>query len=111
MNYAKALKLARAITGIQQKELARRAEMDASYVSLIEQNKRTPSTKVIHKLSEALGLPPHLFTLLAMEKQDMTLAHPDELKSLGESLARLLLEREHHDPKKKSSKKKKSRTS
>jgi transcriptional regulator with XRE-family HTH domain len=92
MNYAKALKLARAIAGLQQKELAELADIDASYISLIEQGKRTPSVKAINKLSRGLHIPAHLFTLLAMEGEDVGLAHPDELKSLGESLARLVLD-------------------
>src|SRR6267143_1506460 len=92
MNYSKALKFARAIAGLQQKELASLADIDASYISLIEQGKRTPSVRAIHKLSHALKIPAHLLTFLAMESEDAALAHPDELKSLGESLTRLVME-------------------
>ncbi|HUS11443.1 MAG TPA: helix-turn-helix transcriptional regulator [Pyrinomonadaceae bacterium] len=92
MNYSKALKFARAIAGLQQKELADLAGIDASYISLIEQGKRTPSVRAIHKLSHALKIPAHLLTFLAMESEDAALAHPDELKSLGESLTRLVME-------------------
>ena len=92
MNYSKALKFARAIAGLQQKELADLADIDASYISLIEQGKRTPSVRAIHKLSHALKIPAHLLTFLAMECEDAALAHPEELKSLGESLTRLVME-------------------
>jgi transcriptional regulator with XRE-family HTH domain len=98
MNYSKALKFARAIAGLQQKELASLAEIDASYISLIEQGKRTPSVRAIHKLSHALKIPAHLLTFLAMESEDAALAHPDELKSLGESLTRLVMEHGKETP-------------
>ena len=90
MDYGKALRISRAIAGLQQKELAQRAGLDASYVSLLEQGKRTPSLKVVRALSEALKMPTHLFTLLASEKEDLTLVDPSELQQAAESLARVL---------------------
>jgi len=91
MNYAKALRITRAISGMQQKELASKAELDTSYVSLLEQGKRKPSLKTIHVLSKALGIPSELFTLLATESDDLTLTDPTELESVGKTLARLLI--------------------
>lgn len=90
MNYGKALKIARAIKGLQQRELAERSGLTASHLSLIEAGKRKPSVGALHKLSEALEMPTHLLTLLAAESEDLTLVGPEELRSLGESLARLL---------------------
>jgi transcriptional regulator with XRE-family HTH domain len=91
MNYSKALKVARAISGLQQKELAERAELDASYLSLIELGKRKPSLSAIDKLSRALGIPQHLFVLLASEADDLSIADPIELQRAAESLARYLI--------------------
>lgn len=91
MNYGKALRLARALAGLQQQQLADKAGIDASYISLIEQGKRSPSVKFIHKLSKAIGIPPYLFTFLAMEPEDTELLDEKELTSLGEALTRLVL--------------------
>lgn len=96
MDYGKALRLARALSGLQQQQLAEKAETDASYISLIEQGKRTPSVKFINKLSRAIGIPPHLFTFLAMESEDSELLDKDELASVGEALTRLVLK--HGEP-------------
>ncbi len=91
MNYGKALKIARAIKGLQQRELAALSGLTASHLSLIEAGKRKPSVGALHKLSEALEMPTHLLTLLAAESEDLTLIDPEELRALGESLARLLV--------------------
>ena len=91
MDYGKALRLARALSGLQQQQLAELAEIDASYISLIEQGRRTPSVKFIHKLSKALGIPPYLFTFLAMESEDTELLDDAELASIGEALTKLVL--------------------
>ena len=91
MNYGKALRLARAFTGMQQQQLADKAGIDASYISLIEQGKRSPSVKFIHKLSKAIGIPPYLFTFLAMEAEDTELLDEKELASLVEALTKLVL--------------------
>lgn len=91
MDYGKALRLARALTGLQQQELGQVAGIDPSYISLIEQGRRTPSLRLIHKLSRALGIPAHLFTFLAMEAEDSALIDQAELASIGESLAKLVL--------------------
>jgi transcriptional regulator with XRE-family HTH domain len=93
MNYGKALKVARAIAGLQQKEVAELAGLTPSYVSLIEMGKRSPSQKTVEKLSRALKLPSHLFTLLAAEDDDLELTQADELSKVGESLTRILLNR------------------
>jgi transcriptional regulator with XRE-family HTH domain len=91
MNYGKALRIARAVSGVQQQELAERAGLTASYVSLVEMGKRNPSVGAINKLSRALQIPPHLLTILATEPEDTDLVDTKELESLGESLVRLLL--------------------
>ena len=97
MNYGKALRIARASAGLQQQELAKRAGLTASYVSLVEMGKRTPSTSAMRKLSRALEMPPHLLTLLATEPEDTDLMDKKELDSIGESLVRLLIKARRSD--------------
>jgi transcriptional regulator with XRE-family HTH domain len=90
VNYGKALKIARAMTGMQQKELAALVEMDASHISLIEKGKRKPSAQALGRLCQALKIPSHLFMLLGAEKNDLRIAAPDEVQRAAESLAHLL---------------------
>lgn len=91
MNYGKAIKIARAIVGLQQKDLAKRAHIDPSHVCLIEMGKRNPSVDVVEKLSKALTVPPYLLTLLAAESEDLNITDPVELKRVSELLARFML--------------------
>jgi transcriptional regulator with XRE-family HTH domain len=97
MNYGKALKLARALANLSQKDLAARAELDPSYVSLIEKGTRRPSLTALERLAEALGIPNDLLVLMAAEKEDLKLRDPEELRQALESMARLVL---HHVPSK-----------
>jgi transcriptional regulator with XRE-family HTH domain len=97
MNYGKALKLARALANLNQKDLAERAGLDPSHVSLIEKGTRRPSLIALEKLSTALGIPSDLFVLMAAEKDDLKLRDPEELQRALESMARLLLQ--HVPPK------------
>jgi transcriptional regulator with XRE-family HTH domain len=91
MDYGKALRISRAIAGLQQKELADRTNLDASYISMIEMGKRKPSLKAARLLSSALGIPTHLFTLLATESGDVEHLAPVEIEEIGMLLTRLLL--------------------
>lgn len=91
MDYAKALKVARAITGLQQKELAVQSGLDPSHISLIEKGRRRPSLEAVTKLSKALQIPEHLFTLLAAEPQDLANVSPAELSRIAASLTQFLV--------------------
>jgi transcriptional regulator with XRE-family HTH domain len=98
MDYSKALKVARAITGLQQKELAQRSGLDPSHISLIEKGRRKPSVRALSRLSGALEIPDHLFTLLAAEPQDLAHVSPDELSRIAESLTQFLVGRRNDVP-------------
>jgi len=91
MDYAKALKIARAISGLQQKELAVLAGVDPSHISLIESGKRTPSVHLLERVSSALDIPDHLLTLLAGEPADIDARDPEAISQVAESLARLII--------------------
>lgn len=91
MDYGKALRIARAIAGLQQKELAEIAELDPSHISLMEKGKRKPSVGTVQRLAKALQIPEHLMVLLAAEPQDLDIEDPKELQRSVHSLAQLLL--------------------
>jgi transcriptional regulator with XRE-family HTH domain len=97
MNYSKAIRIARSIAGISQGKLADRSGLDRSYLSLIEGGKRKPTVETIQGISEALGLPFHLLTLLATEKEDAKRIGEEQVLSLAKQLTHLLLESSQDD--------------
>src|SRR5882724_2160355 len=90
MNYSKAIRTARALKGIQQKQLAARSGLDPSHISLIESGKRKPSTGTVERIAEALDIPFHVLTLLGSETSDLKSASPLQIRAIGESLAGVL---------------------
>ena len=92
MNYGKALRISRAIAGLQQRELADRAGLNASHVSLIEKGSRNPSVGAITKLCDAMKIPESLFTMLAAESEDLRGIKKEEFEGIGRYLARFLIQ-------------------
>ena len=90
MNYGKALRIARAIAGVKQNKLARKAKVSHSYISLIEKGVRRPSTRAIAKMCRGLHIPEPLFAMLAAEKADVKDIGDKEFETLGVYLARFL---------------------
>ena len=90
MNYGKALRIARAIAGVKQSELARKAKVSHSYISLIEKGARRPSTRAITKMCKGLHIPEPLFAMLAAEKADVKDIGHKEFETLGLYLVRFL---------------------
>jgi len=107
MDYSKALRIARAIAGIEQKELAQLADLDPSYVSLLESGARRPSLRAISKLSKALEVPEPLLTMLAAESADLKGVGEEEFQTIGHYLARFLAR--HASSRKKRKKRQRSR--
>jgi transcriptional regulator with XRE-family HTH domain len=93
MEYGKGIRIARAIAGIRQKQLAKLSGLDASHISLIEKGKRQPSLEALEKLSKALNVPQDLLILLAAEPNDLKSRTPGEIHRVAESLANMLLNR------------------
>jgi len=92
MNYGKAIRIARSIANISQGTLADRSDLDRSYLSLIEGEKRKPTLETLQKISQALEIPFHLLTLLATEKKDKTRINEEQVLGLAKQLTLLLLE-------------------
>ncbi len=91
MRYGRALRIIRAAKGLSQKDVAERADLNPSYVSLLEKEARTPSVDTISDLSTALEVPPHLLTLLASEDADLVGVGEESAGALGRQLLDLLL--------------------
>jgi transcriptional regulator with XRE-family HTH domain len=71
MNISKALKLCRTQKGITKTELAEKADLSISYLSLLEQGKRDPNLSTINKLCIALNIPASIFMFLASDVNEL----------------------------------------
>jgi transcriptional regulator with XRE-family HTH domain len=92
MNYSKAIRVARSLADLSQGQLADHAQIDRSYLSLIESGKRQPSVETIEKIAVALKLPFHLLSLLGSEETDVQSADAGQIESLALALTKLLLQ-------------------
>ena len=92
MNYSKAIRVARSLADLSQGQLADHAQIDRSYLSLIESGKRQPSVETIEKIAVALKLPFHLLSLLGSEETDVQNADAGQIESLALALTKLLLQ-------------------
>lgn len=105
MRYGKAIRICRAAKGLSQKELAAKAGIGSSHISLIEAGKRSPSLATVEKICKALNVPTHLVMLLAAEPGDIQAEHINDLKDASGMILNLLVgpesrkkkdERRHH---------------
>src|SRR5579859_1483510 len=92
MDYSRAIRIARALADMPQRELAKRIDVDASLISMFESALRKPSLDTLERIADAIGIPFHLFTLLATERKDASSVYRQEMKQLAIGLSRLLLE-------------------
>lgn len=91
MNLGKAISLCRNQRGFTQAELAVRARLSVSYLSLLEQNKRKdPSLSTIQKLAEALRVPSGILFFLAADQVELSGLEPDLQQRLAHAALTLL---------------------
>ena len=90
MDYGRAIRIVRAARDLSQKDLARRAKVDASFVSMIERGSRRPSMDKLEALSRALAVPVPLLSLLAANRDDLTGIDPTTAGVLSAQLLDLL---------------------
>ena len=91
MNYGRAIRIIRTARGLSQKDLARRAKIDASYVSILERGTRAPTTRTLEALAEALHAPLYLLLLIASDEPDLKGISTEEAAKLGKQLLELLM--------------------
>ena len=84
----------RTASGISQKEFARRLDISASYLSLIESNGRELNVNLLRQISRELGVPVSAFFFDAEEAISSASDQQDEWRSVqsqfGQILQRLL---------------------
>lgn len=82
MNFGQAIKLVRTQRNMSQADLASKADLSVSYVSMLERGRRDPNLTSIEKISSALEIPVSILMFLAAE--------PDEISSISPELAEKL---------------------
>ena len=86
MNLSKAVRTARAAKGLSQKELAQAAQLDPSYVSLLESGKRNPSMGIVEAIANALDVPLYLLMLFGADDADLRFIDKMDAARLGTHL-------------------------
>jgi transcriptional regulator with XRE-family HTH domain len=80
MNLGRAIALCRKQRGYNQAQLAEKAEISVSYLSLLEQNKRKdPTLSTVQKIAEALAVPSGILFFLAADQTELA-GLPKELQ-------------------------------
>ncbi len=90
MEYGRALKICRAALELTQQDVAKKAHITTSYLSLIEGGKRSPSLATLERISKAMGVPTHLVMLLAAGPQEIPDPERKKLGAVSKSLLDLL---------------------
>ncbi len=90
MNYARAFRIIRSTKGLNKAELAELLDVHESYVSLIESGKREPGRRLVERFSPRLGVPIHLFDLLAADKKELKHIGPESAQAIGKLLVKLI---------------------
>ncbi|MBA3774621.1 MAG: helix-turn-helix transcriptional regulator [Ramlibacter sp.] len=72
MNIGGAIQLARAKRKLSQRELADRAGISVSYLSLLERSKRDPPLSTLQKIAAGLGIPLEILFFLGAESGELT---------------------------------------
>lgn len=72
MNIGSAIQLARTKRKLSQAELAKRADISVSYLSLLERSKRDPPLSTLRRVASALRMPIEILFFLGAESGELT---------------------------------------
>lgn len=83
MNLGRAIKLCRTQRNLNQSDLAERADISVSYLSLLERGKRDPNFSTIQNIASALNVPFNILAFLAADENDLTGMSPELIEKLS----------------------------
>lgn len=93
MNFGRAIALCRQQRSLNQVELAKRAGISSTYLSLLERNERKdPSMSIIQNLAEALQVPTGILFFLASEDNELAGLSPELKEKLSFAALKILNE-------------------
>ncbi len=93
LNFGRSIKICRLQRGLSQENLAKRAGISVSYLSLLEQNKRDPSLSTIQAISDGLRVPVSILAFLGSEPSELSNV-PENLREKLAATALLLMNAE-----------------
>ncbi|MFN7925908.1 MAG: helix-turn-helix transcriptional regulator [Bryobacteraceae bacterium] len=71
MNLGRAIKTCRTNRGMTQGELAKKAKLSVSHLSLLERGLRDPTVSVVERIAKALRIPMSVLVFLAAEPNEL----------------------------------------
>lgn len=86
MNIGRAIRYARAARDISQQQLAAKAMISTSYLSLIESGRKDPSIPMIRAIAASLGISEDVLMLTAIDYSAIRATDVDALAALSEQL-------------------------
>lgn len=92
MNIGTAIKRIRKQKGLNQLDLSEKAGITQTALSQIESGKKSPNTRTVEKISEALQIPVSLLYLLAIEDNDVPDSKKDDFQKLFPKLRDFVLD-------------------
>lgn len=90
INIGAAIKLCRVQKSLTQAELAARAQLSESYVSLLEKNRRDPTFSALESIASALAIPVSLLVFLAADSSEFDILGTDVKDKLSAAVVNLL---------------------
>lgn len=83
MNLGRAIKLCRTQRNLNQSDLAERANISVSYLSLLERGKRDPNFSTVQDIAAALKIPVSILVFLAADEKELTGISPELAEKLS----------------------------
>jgi transcriptional regulator with XRE-family HTH domain len=90
MQIGNAIKLIRTQKKLSQAELAERADVSVSYISMLEREKRDPTFSTVEKLAEALEVPLSILMFIAAEEDEIWNINPELAEKLSHTALQLI---------------------
>jgi len=92
MRIGEAIRKIRKIKGIKQRDLAMMCEISQTYLSQIENNKKTPSIDILDKIGLKLGIPIPVILFLSINEQDIAHEKRDLFNMINPSIEKFISE-------------------
>jgi transcriptional regulator with XRE-family HTH domain len=92
MNLGNAIRMCRVRRELTQQELAEKAQISASYLSLIEKDKRDVTVATLRRLAEGLTVPVGILFFLAADRRELSGLDDDLIGKLSQTALEFLHE-------------------